>query len=273
MRPRASWGLIVLAACGGSSPSAANRGAGSACQAGDADACSLLGMSMYLEARATGSSLEPAIEPFVKACDRGDWHGCGMAAYVKKAVDQNPRPVAARAFPMAMTACRGGSAGACVYVGDWAAKAADKVTAADHYRMGCELDVEAVGVHALDEYACGKAIELGVRRDDLAAKIGPERPHPEFRRVSGEKDIQPPMDEARGICRMRLTQVTAQLMLCLSPSGVPSKILFTQFSGARAWDRTIFETMRTWRYTPFIGKSGKPEPVCTGITFQYQPAC
>lgn len=255
--------------------SKANDSTAAACQAGDADACSLLGTSLYLEARASETSLEPSVRAFVTACDRGDWHGCGMAAFVKAALKQDARPTAAKAFPMAMAACRDGKGAGCIYVADWAAKAGDRITAAVHYRTACELNLEATGARAMDEYSCRKAVEFGTARADLLTKAAPvgEDPHPEFRRVQGEKNILPPRNEAWGMCKAGLTQVTARLCLCVSETGVPTKIMFAEFSGAREWDRRLFETMRSWRYTPYVGQSGKPEPVCTGVTFHYPPKC
>jgi hypothetical protein len=41
--------------------------------------------------------------------------------------------------------------------------------------------------------------------------------------------------------------------------------------GCAGWDQRLFETMRTWRYTPYVGESGQPEPVCHGVTFIYRP--
>jgi hypothetical protein len=251
----------------------ANKISAASCDAGDADACGLLGMSMYLEARASENSLGPSLRPFSRACDRGDWHGCGMAAVVKSSLKQDPRPTAAKAFPMAMSGCRNGNGGACVYVGDWAAKAGDRITAAVHYRTACEMNLEAVGAGAIDEYACRKAIEFGETAQELRTKAKPETPHPEFKRVHGEKYIQPSPEEVRGICKLRIPRVTARFVLCLSEEGVPKKILFPEFSGAREWDRKLFETMRTWRYAPLIGESGRPEPVCTGVTFILEPKC
>jgi hypothetical protein len=272
---------VVMQACGGGSTSQGagepvaetNRGTTAACDAGDADACGLLGTSLYLEARANESSLEPALGQFQKACDGKDWYGCAMAAAMKAALEKDARPAAARAFAMAVSACREGEDAACIYVGDWASKAGDKATAAVHYRTACEMNLEACGSQAMEEYSCRKAVESGAAPHELTAKTTQGDPHPEFKRVRGERDIQPPMGEARGMCKLRLAQVTAQLVLCVSESGVPNKIVFAQFSGAPRWDQRLFETMRTWRYSPFVGKSGNPEPVCTGVTFHYRPDC
>ena len=53
--------------------------------------------------------------------------------------------------------------------------------------------------------------------------------------------------------------------------GVPAKIILAELSGAPGWDQKLFETMRSWRYAPYVGKSALPEPVCHGVTFIYSP--
>ncbi len=249
----------------------ANRPAASACEAGDANACSMLGTSLYLDAEANNASFEPAVSPLEKACKGGNWHGCGMAALVKSEMNQNGRPIAAKAFPMAMAACRGGDGGACVYVGDWAAKAGDRITAGTHYRTACEMNLEACGVSSMDEYSCRKAVELGAARDQLVAYAGRPTSHAQLEQVHGERDIQPPMPEAAAMHRSRRSTYTARFVLCVSERGTPARIILAERSGAPRWDQRLFETMRTWRYTPYVGESGQPEPVCHGVTFIYRP--
>lgn len=279
--PVAAWGgLVLLISCGagapaessaGPEPSEANRKAAAACDGGDAAACSLLGTSLYLEARAEETSLEPALRPFLRACEAKDWHGCGMAAVVKAALKQDGRPVAARAFPLAMAACQAGNGAACIYVADWAAKAGDRTTAAAHYGSACDMNLEACGAKAMDEYACRKAAELGVRPRQPSSPVGTAGPHREARRVAGKQDIQPSMRDARGMCRY--AELTPRLTVCLSAAGVPEKIVFAEFSGVAGWDRTLFETVRGWRYSPYVGHDGRAKPVCVGVTFIYRPRC
>jgi len=71
--------------------------------------------------------------------------------------------------------------------------------------------------------------------------------------------------------RSRRASYTARFVLCVSERGVPAKIILAELSGAPGWDRKLFETMRSWRYAPYVGKSARPEPVCHGVTFIYNP--
>lgn len=271
-------GVAVLSACGGGQrgerapTSKANEGAAAACDRGDVDACSLLGTSLFLEAKATDGSFEPALARFMKACDGRDWHGCGMAAMALSATARDSRRTAAKAFPLAMARCREGDGGACLYVGDWAAKAGDRMTAAVHYRLACERQVAGSGLECLHEYACRKAVELGASEAELRQKAtsGDVR---FARRVQGEKDIQPDVGVARAMCKSRLSRFRAQFVVCLSDEGVPTRILLAELSGAPQWDQKLFESMRQWRYSPYVDAAGHPQPVCTGITFLYQPSC
>ena len=107
----------------------------------------------------------------------------------------------------------------------------------------------------------------------MEAKAASNQPRSLARRVEGTKIIQPADHEARAVCAHHLPRLTASLTLCLSETGVPEKILFSEYSGLRGWDRKLFETMRTWRYEPYVDASGRAAPVCTGVTFIYEAGC
>ncbi len=117
------------------------------------------------------ASLADSMRPFEKACDGGDWQGCGMAALVKSEMKQDGRPVAAKAFPMAM-------------------------------------NLEACGPSSMDEYACREALELGTARDQLAAIAARGGSHVQLRRVVGERNIEPAMREAVAMRRSRRASAT-----------------------------------------------------------------
>lgn len=123
----------------------------------------------------------------------------------------------------------------------------------------------------MDEYSCRRAVELGAVRDELLAKAARDASHTQLERVHGEKDIQPPMPEAAAMFRSHRATFTASFLLCVSDRGVPSRIILAERSGAPRWDQRLFETMRTWRYNPYVGKSGQSEAVCHGVSFIYRP--
>lgn len=123
----------------------------------------------------------------------------------------------------------------------------------------------------LGEFVCKQAINFGAGEDSLVPS-GPEvNAEDEAQRTSGVTAIHPPQSEATAMVRRGVKQAGAEVILCLSKTGVSRKIFFAQFSEFPKWNQKIFETMRTWRYRPAVDAKGAAVPVCTGVTFLYLP--
>jgi hypothetical protein len=176
--------------------------------------------------------------------------------------------VATKAHSLAQTACADETASACAFLGNWAENAKDSAAAADHYAAACSLvlNAEKPG-EGLDRFECKKALELGRDRETLKPSRSEVDVQRRAKRISGKTNIAPPGGVYSYMRRNKIELAQATVILCLSEQGIPNRLYFSEFSGASAWDRKIFETMRTWRYEPMLDGAGKPAPVCTSVTF------
>lgn len=90
----------------------------------------------------------------------------------------------------------------------------------------------------------------------------------EGRRIAGQRAISPDDDTKREIHTQGVTQTSPAFKLCLDKQGVPKSITQLRASCFPRYDQQIVETMRAWRYSPYL-KDGAPVEVCTGVTFIY----
>jgi len=103
----------------------------------------------------------------------------------------------------------------------------------------------------------------------MAPKIVPQVAL-EQQRISGEKDIQPP-NNVNVLIRRAGKKVVATVKMCLNRSGNVKSLKLLRSTGHPAYDKKIKSKMRKWKYRPFK-VNGKPVPVCTSVTFIYNPA-
>jgi hypothetical protein len=242
------------------------------CAGGSGDACGLLGMSRFLEARARGHGLESALAPFRAGCAADDWFGCAMAAVLASSAHEDPAELAGKAFSLAGAACDDGESGACIYLADWAARAGDRDAARGRYATACARHLACGAEDGLGSPSCSRAVELGADPVKLGEHRRPAGMAAPFRRTAGETQVQPPPGVRQLMCERGMERLTVAVALCLSAAGVPRRIYFASFSGVPWWDQRLFETIRAWRYTPRPGQP-PPPPVCFDVTFHYQPTC
>jgi hypothetical protein len=87
-------------------------------------------------------------------------------------------------------------------------------------------------------------------------------------RLSGEKNIVPDDKTKTAIFQSRKDRVIGSYKLCIDTAGKVSSVGQLRSTGFAAYDTKIIEQLRTWTYKPFL-IDGKPEPVCTAVTFIY----
>jgi hypothetical protein len=264
-----------------------------ACVGGSMLACELLGNAMFVRAMAPGPDEDAAelfresAKPYRLACQQNRWLGCvRAAASLQRTGDAGAKSeaenLARRGFDLANAKCEESSVEACDFLAQWAEKAGDAAKAKVSYARGCRALLErcspAERPRLADEPICRRAEKLGVAPPDLRSIDPPAtlREPPivaamtlEPRRVAGKADIQPPVEVARYMAEKNIG-TAASATLCLSKQGMVSGLNIDLASGSTAYDRILFEGMRTWRYRPFL-LNGEPTPVCTRVTFIYRP--
>ena len=66
-------------------------------------------------------------------------------------------------------------------------------------------------------------------------------------------------------------RVEARFTLCIDDEGRPSQLIMATSSGIRAYDRTLVEGIRRWRFIPReVG--GVYTSSCTTVSIAYTPA-
>lgn len=271
-------GALIAISCGSSAQSTAPRApnnaeAHAACATGDADACALAGLSQWLHANAHKLDAKASQNSFEVACGLNDWFGCAMAGTLQSQAGADASATAEKAYGLAETACESdGDASACAFLGDWAARGKQDELARKHYGLACGLAMTAeTREKVLGEFVCEQAIKFGADKASLVPS-GPDiSEEGEAKRTSGVTAIHPPQSEATAMVRRGVKQAGAEVILCLSETGVPRRLYFAQFSEFPKWNQKIFETMRTWHYSPAVDAKGAAVPVCTGVTFLYLP--
>lgn len=125
-------------------------------------------------------------------------------------------------------------------------------------------------------------IEGGVSGGDLGGVAGgvagggdppPEAPPSEpevvppeqLNRVAGNEEIMPSTRTQDRINRDGRDLITAQVKMCLDPSGGVESVNIQQSSGYSDYDNRLLSEMRQWRYD-----LDDAQPVCTTITFNYR---
>jgi len=89
-------------------------------------------------------------------------------------------------------------------------------------------------------------------------------------RIAGTEQITPPDKALVAMQRSGSSKVVATAKLCLTQSGTVQSVSFLKRSGYGSWDRKIAAHMGQWRYRPYR-IAGKAVPVCTSVTFIYEP--
>jgi hypothetical protein len=99
---------------------------------------------------------------------------------------------------------------------------------------------------------------------EIPAANGVLHVHPRaLHRVSGDPLITP--NDMAGFGRGR---VIGTFKTCLDETGTVESVKVLDSTSVPSYDAKIMRQVRTWRYLPFI-VSGRPVPVCTGLTFIY----
>ena len=132
--------------------------------------------------------------------------------------------------------------------------------------------------HMRNALLCQRAKERVWRRPtcETAALSGPsraaDRPNRRSRRrVSPATRSSSPRPRSPGTSRTTTSRGSSRRRSYASRSWGWCPTLDIQLaSGSTAYDRILFEGMRTWRYRPGM-LDGQPVPVCSDITFIYRP--
>lgn len=90
----------------------------------------------------------------------------------------------------------------------------------------------------------------------------------ENNRLSGVKTVVPDPDTQREIRDSGKAKVIGSYKLCITVDGDVATVSQLKSTGFAAYDGKIIDTMKTWRYVPYI-YNGDPAPVCTAVTFIY----
>ena len=91
----------------------------------------------------------------------------------------------------------------------------------------------------------------------------------EAQRVRGTTQILPDPEDAAAL-QQGGKRAVAVYKLCLDETGAVSQVRLLKSSGRPAYDQKIERAMRDWAYRPFL-VNNVASPVCTAITFVYQP--
>jgi hypothetical protein len=90
----------------------------------------------------------------------------------------------------------------------------------------------------------------------------------EAERVAGEKNIVPDGPTKTAISLSGKEKLVGSFKLCITTEGEVSSVVELKSTGFPSYDRKIERELHTWRYSPFW-IDGRPEPVCTVVTFIY----
>lgn len=90
----------------------------------------------------------------------------------------------------------------------------------------------------------------------------------ESNRLSGVKTVIPDPDTQLEIRSSGKSKVIGSYKLCITVDGDVATVSQLKSTGFAAYDGKIIDTMKTWRYVPYI-YNGDPAPVCTAVTFIY----
>ena len=278
--------MMALAAA---EPRLADAYARHACAYGATDTCGLLGTILLLRGLGSAGGQQEALlrdgtEIYEMACGFEHWQSCLWAGQVYEhevfASQPNSRGrLFARAFELATHACLARDYDACLFRGQMLDEIGELDDARESYTRGCQVFIEAAPSmpykDAIREPPCRRASELAVvpSPESIVRTESPGSPHEsqvavEARRITGTNAILPPLSVRLEMQRQEHPPIGAHVKLCLSSSGLVENLRFSGASGFPSYDLELLETIRTWRYRPFM-IDGKASPVCTRLTFTY----
>jgi TonB family protein len=290
--------MMALAA---SEPRIADAYARHACAYGAVNACELLGSIVMLrgldrENEQRTALLRDAAGIFEMACGFDQWQSCLSAGhtYAHKELASQPSLLSrlvARAFELAGGACEARDIDACLFRGLMLEKLDKLDSAKEHYARGCRIYLEAASTmpyaDAVRGQPCRRASELAVappaesieRTESSDLRIerteSSDLPHVvreiaiEARRISGKRTVMPSAPVRVTMQRLGRSRLDAVVLMCLSSSGLVDILRIVESSEFASYDRQLLETMRTWRYSPYV-LDGTAKRVCTRITFVYK---
>jgi len=138
------------------------------------------------------------------------------------------------------------------------------------------------GFEAGDENGVEGGVEGGTVPDPWANGISAAPPPPppppmniapaalDVLRIAGDKNILPDDLTKTHISRSGKDTVVGSYKLCITAAGDIKLVTQLKSTGFPAYDSKIQNTIRAeWRYRPYM-VNGKPEPVCTAVTFIYR---
>lgn len=270
-------------------PRIADAYARHACAYGAADICELLGMILML--RGLGSKdgqgtalLRDAAEVFEMGCGFEHWQSCRWAVHmrVRKELAGEPSRLGRlpeRAFTLATRACEATDTEACLFLGVILEALGNLENTKEHYARSCRALIETTPTlsyaDAMKSRICLRASELAVAPppESIVRTEPSEAPHMtavvyEARRLAGPRKVMPSAPVRIAMQRLGLSRFHATLKLCLSSSGLVANLRILESSEFSSYDLELLETLRTWRYSPYM-IDGKASPVCTLIEIVY----
>jgi hypothetical protein len=277
--------MMALAA---SEPRTADAYARHGCAYGEVSACEMLGVILMLRGAAAeeeqrAAFLHDAAEVFEMSCGFEHWRSCLWAGdlYAENALadEQSRRALLERTGELVTNACTASDASACLFRGEVLEQAGALEDARASYTRSCRLFLESTVnisyADALQEPPCRRATELGVAPppESIEHKAPPGLRHAsraavEARRISGSPTLYPPETIQIAMQRRGVSTIAASLGLCVSASGLVQGLHFKGATGFPTYDLELVETLRTWRYRPYL-LDGRPVTVCTTVTFVY----
>jgi hypothetical protein len=90
----------------------------------------------------------------------------------------------------------------------------------------------------------------------------------EAQRIAGEMTIVPDDQTKTAISRARKRRLVGSFKLCITTEGQVASVVMLKSTGFSSYDQKIKRELYTWRYSPFR-IDGRPESVCTAVTFIY----
>lgn len=91
----------------------------------------------------------------------------------------------------------------------------------------------------------------------------------EAARISGNREIPLPPAVSQELRAQGQPGTSAQVKLCLSAQGEPTKVIVAKSTGFPAADQRIVDEVQAWRYRPYT-VNGRAVPICTAVVFQYR---
>jgi TonB family protein len=293
-RRRDGLACVRMMALAASEPRIADAYARHACAYGAVNACEFLGSILMLrgldsENEQRAALLRDAAGVFEMGCGFDQWQSCLSAGhtYAHKELASPPSLLSrlvARTFELAAGACEARDIDACLFRGLVLEKLGKVDSAREHYARGCRIYLEAASTmpyaDAVRGRPCRRASELAVvpPAESIERTESSDLPHVarivagiaiEARRISGKRAIMPSAPVRATMQRLERSGFDAVVVMCLSSSGLVDILRIVESSEFASYDRQLLETMRTWRYSPYV-IDGKASRVCTMITFVYK---